>query len=205
MARNGRPSSFFTPHLNSSCLASSLTRAGQVGSTPSPGSRWATPPPFPAFCWRRWLATCGAGRGCTSATSATARRSRIGPGRAPPKSSKVIPGFVIRNNVCNRYFEYPAVAALMTTVLKHGIQQGIQARSSPPHAAPLVPPPLTRVLQSFTVNPLVSPPANFTYRMGNVYVKYSVQLIVVVPPPIHGATPRSTIAGRLLKPRFLIA
>jgi hypothetical protein len=93
----------------------------------------------------------------------------------------------------------------MTTVLKHGVQQGIQARSSPPHAAPLVRAPLTRVLQSFTVNPLASPPANFTYRMGNVYVKYSVQLIVVVPPPIHGTTPRSTIAGRLLNPLFLTA
>jgi hypothetical protein len=27
--------------------------------------------------------------------------------------------------LCNRYFEYPAVAALMTAVLKHGVQHGM--------------------------------------------------------------------------------
>jgi hypothetical protein len=34
--------------------------------------------------------------------------------------------------------------------------------------------------------------------MGSVYVKYSAQRIVLVPPPIHGAAPRSAIAGQCM-------
>ena len=70
---------------------------------------------------------CGAGRGCTSATFATARSSRTGRGRALP-SAHVNMFFLFVMRPCTSYFEYPAVAALMTSVLKYGVQYGLQAR-----------------------------------------------------------------------------
>jgi hypothetical protein len=84
----------------------------------------------------------------------------------------------------------------MTSVLKYGVQYGLQASLSPPpcrlHAMRV-----TRVHQAFTVNPLSSPPTNFTYRLGSVFVKYSSQLIIIQPPPVIGATvdSRSSFAG----------
>jgi hypothetical protein len=103
----------------------------QAGSTLSPGSKLTTLPPSRACCCSHWQTMCAAGRGCTSATFATAPSSPTGRGRTLP-SSCFMSILLCQTPLCNSYFEYPAVAALMTSVLKYGVQYGLQASLSLP-------------------------------------------------------------------------